>query len=320
LDFPRLADTITRVDTALRGAVAASVNRMLTMRNWLIGMYIVEYEQNGNDRAAYGENLIPRLAERLNHARGFSGRNLRTFREFYREYPKILQSVTAELSSLKIEGVQIWQLPTAKLRNDENNQSVSDISAKPETLVKHFSFTHFVELMRLTDPLKRAFYEIEGIKGCWSVPQLKRQIESLLYKQKLMGFLLRRIFNCAEKLFYYFRVKGMAGVERNDHADVVFKINAVTAFATHKRKTCFKKHLFRLGSGKARQLRQHTPQDLKSLSHYAKAPPVPLGKGFQDTGLRPRGYSSLLRQWSCPVYSILRVQGKRRNSHVRLFQ
>jgi hypothetical protein len=200
LDFPHLAETITRVDTALRGAAAASVNRMLTMRNWLIGMYIVEYEQNGSDRAAYGENLIPRLAERLNHARGFSGRNLRTFREFYREYPKILQSVTAELSSLKIEGVQIWQLPTAKstlspiwqkpsakLHNEITNQAVTDIFPSPEKLIKHFSFSHFVEIMRISDPLKRAFYEIEGIKGCWSVPQLKRQIESLLYERTGMS-------------------------------------------------------------------------------------------------------------------------------------
>jgi hypothetical protein len=106
LDFPQLAETITRVDTALRGAAAASVNRMLTMRN--------------------------------------------------------------------IEGIQIWQLPTAKstlspiwqkpsakLHNEIANQAVTDISPSPEKLMKYFSFSHFVELIRLSDPLKRAFLKMK---------------------------------------------------------------------------------------------------------------------------------------------------------------
>jgi hypothetical protein len=181
LDFSRLAETISHVDTALRGAAAASVNRMLTMRNWLIGMYIVEYEQNGSDRAAYGATLIPRLSQRLRERRGFSERNLWLFRDFYLSYPQFLNIVRTELTALKVNHLQILQLPTAEslttsihqvatdeLRISDNIQSVNDISQSPETLVKHFSFTHFVELMRLTDPVKRAFYEIEGIKGCWT--------------------------------------------------------------------------------------------------------------------------------------------------------
>jgi predicted nuclease of restriction endonuclease-like (RecB) superfamily len=213
-NFEQLAIIIGQLHTSLRGSAAASVNRMMTMRNWMIGMYIVEYEQKGEDRAQYGANLIPRLAQRLNDIRGFSGRNLEMFRKFYREYPQISQLVTAELSSLKINGLQIpqtpsaelsplksdglqiqqlptvesksspiWQLPTAKLYNTNANQSIRNISPDPEKLLKHFSFSHFIELMRLDDPLKRAFYEIEGIKGCWSVAQLKRQIESLLYER-----------------------------------------------------------------------------------------------------------------------------------------
>ena len=109
---------------------------------------------------------------------------------------KISQKISAELSSLKTQGLQIqqlptakskpspiWQKPSAKLHNNINNQSVSDFSPQPVQLIKHFSFSHFVELMRISEPLKRTFYEIEGIKGCWSVPQLKRQIESLLYER-----------------------------------------------------------------------------------------------------------------------------------------
>jgi DUF1016 N-terminal domain len=132
-NFEQLATIIGQLHTSLRGAAAVSVIRM-TMRNWMIGMYIVEYKQKGEDRAQYGSNLIPRLAQRLNDIRGFSGRNLEMFRKLYREYPQISQLVIAELSRLKINELQIPQMPSAEL-----------------------------------SPLKRAFYEIEGIKGCWSV-------------------------------------------------------------------------------------------------------------------------------------------------------
>jgi predicted nuclease of restriction endonuclease-like (RecB) superfamily len=200
LDFSHLAKTISQVDTALRGAAAASVNRMLTMRNWLIGMYIVEYEQNGSDRAKYGEALLRSLVERLKSEgiKGMSFTNLNLFRQFYRTYPQIIQEAAelfriTDLNELKLPIIQkpseqlvlppIWQKPSAKLHNEITNQAVTDISPSPEKLIRHFSFSHFVELMRISDPLKRAFYEIEGIKGCWSVPQLKRQIESLLYER-----------------------------------------------------------------------------------------------------------------------------------------
>ena len=53
-NFEQLATIIGQLHTSLRGAAAASVNRMMTMRNWMIGMYIVEYEQRGEDRAKYG--------------------------------------------------------------------------------------------------------------------------------------------------------------------------------------------------------------------------------------------------------------------------
>jgi predicted nuclease of restriction endonuclease-like (RecB) superfamily len=200
MDFNLLSQTISDLNQSLRGAAAASVNRMLTMRNWLIGMYIVEYEQNGSDRAKYGEGLLRSLAERLNRKglKGMSFTNLNLFRQLYRMYPQIIQEATellraANLKGLKLPIIQtaseqlvsspIWQKPSAKLHNRVSNQAVTDISPSPEKLMKHFSFSHFVELMRISDPLKRAFYEIEGIKGCWSVPQLKRQIESLLYER-----------------------------------------------------------------------------------------------------------------------------------------
>jgi hypothetical protein len=174
MNFDNLAKSISELNQSMRGAAAASVNKMLTLRNWLIGMYIVEYEQKGEDRAEYGSNVIPKLSLRLSDVHGFSERNLRLFREFYRVYPQIAQLVTAELSKMKIEGLlipqkasaefvpQIRQEPTAEFESIKK-QAVIEYSPQPEKLIKHFSFTHFVELMRLSDPFKRAFYEIEGI-------------------------------------------------------------------------------------------------------------------------------------------------------------
>jgi predicted nuclease of restriction endonuclease-like (RecB) superfamily len=180
---------------------------MMTMRNWMIGMYIVEYEQKGEDRAKYGSGLLRSLSDKLAQTdlKGFSQTNLKLFRQFYIEYPQfgplfemqkkaIGQKPSDQLTMLPKEisqapsdqfannSLQIQQKPSAEF-NPINNQCVSKLSPQPEQLIKHFSFSHFVELMRLNDPLKRAFYEIEGIKGCWSVPQLKRQIESLLFER-----------------------------------------------------------------------------------------------------------------------------------------
>jgi predicted nuclease of restriction endonuclease-like (RecB) superfamily len=213
MDFNLLSKTISALNQSLRGAAAASVNRMLTMRNWLIGMYIVEYEQNGKDRAQYGGGLLEKLSCDLSGKaiKGMSVAALKNCRQFYRTYPQIIQEATelfaaANLKGFKLPIIQkpseqlgsssILQLPTAEsgkmpirqeatgeLHRTNRIQSVNDISPRLEILLKHFSFTHFVELMRISDPLKRAFYEIEGIKGCWSVPQLKRQIESLLYER-----------------------------------------------------------------------------------------------------------------------------------------
>ncbi len=184
-DFKQLTANIGNLHNTLRRAAAGSVNRILTFRNWLIGRHIIEYEQSGSDRAAYGENLLVRLAQQLRGKRGFSERNLQLFREFYRMYPQISQVISSQLSLLST-AIEIPQSVTAELQPVENNKITSH-SPSAELLVRHFSFTHFVELMRLPDPLKRSFYEIEGIRGCWSVSQLKRQIGSLLYERTVMS-------------------------------------------------------------------------------------------------------------------------------------
>ena len=191
-NFEQLATIIGQLHTSLRGAAAASVNRMMTTRNWMIGMYIVEYEQKGEDRAKYGDRLLRSLSERLTSdgIKGMSFTNLNLFRQFYRTYPEIIQVVSEFLrvSAFENSEGQIIQKASEQLQLSTQLTEINSVKDKsglpePALLLRHFSYSHFVELLRIQEPIKRSFYEKEGIKGCWSVPQLKRQIESLLYER-----------------------------------------------------------------------------------------------------------------------------------------
>ena len=157
---------------AQRQAVHA-VNVALTLRNWLIGYYIFEYEQHGGDRAKYGERLLDNLSQdfRKRMGRGFGRRNLFLFREFYLRYP-IVQSLIAQL------GITLPQPPSVSF-------TPLDWQDDPyfTRLFQELSWTHFIELIRIDDSLKRAFYEVEMLNNRWSVRELKRQIASLLYER-----------------------------------------------------------------------------------------------------------------------------------------
>ena len=97
--FDELVTSVLRThQTAQSGAIRA-VNQMATLRNWLIGCYIVVYEQKGSDRAKYGDRLLKRLEERLN-TRGLNETLFRNSRTFYNLYPQIAElfSISATAS------------------------------------------------------------------------------------------------------------------------------------------------------------------------------------------------------------------------------
>ena len=213
MNFKLLAESISSLHDGLRRAAAGSVNRLLTARNWLIGYYLIEYEQNGKDRAKYGAELLKRLSEKLSalDVAGMSFSNLKSFRQFFLAYRSLYPAIQKEITlvspsfsqgttgqskkgpikkSQKASGLfPKWLEIVQKKPFDmvDSNEKLPLISPGPLMLLSHFSFSHFVELMRLEDHNKRAFYEVEGIKGVWSVPQLKRQIESLLYERTGMS-------------------------------------------------------------------------------------------------------------------------------------
>ncbi|MBM3238072.1 DUF1016 domain-containing protein [Candidatus Poribacteria bacterium] len=175
MNYSELVEAIGYIHKNAQYHAVQAVNTSITIQNWLIGYYIVEYEQQGSDRAQYGEKLLQQLSEDLTQrlGRGFSERNLRLFRQFYRTY-------------------SIWQSVIAKSQADSPMLSPglnTHVNITPEqeklsqNLLQKVTWTHFIELIRIDDPLKRSFYEVETLKNRWSVRELKRQIDSLLFER-----------------------------------------------------------------------------------------------------------------------------------------
>ena len=174
LTFNTLISSIQQVHGEMAAQASKAVNISLTLRNWVIGYYILEYEQNGTDRAMYGEKLLFSLSKKLTKAglERVSDRELRRYRTFSMVYPQIWESVTPKFKSLGSDGtIPIRESVTPKLM------------VPGKILAEKLSFTHLAELIKIDDNLKRTFYEIECIKGCWSVRELKRQIASLYYER-----------------------------------------------------------------------------------------------------------------------------------------
>ena len=176
MDYEQLVTAIDSASQALLGRAAKAVNQALVVRNWLIGAHLLEFEQSGQDRATYGERLLSNLSADLK-ARGLKGLGismLKNCRQFYRLYPGIRQSLAGELGTIAMRP-EIGQSAIGELD--------PDLPALPPEHLLRLSWTHFIELIRIDDPLKRAFYEAECLQGNWSIRQLQRQIGSLLYER-----------------------------------------------------------------------------------------------------------------------------------------
>ena len=97
--FTSLTETIRQIHDEFAAQASRAVNVSLTWRNWLIGFYIREYEQNGTDRAKYGDSLLDRLSEALSSSdlKRMDVRELRRYRQFYIVYPRIRETLTPKI-------------------------------------------------------------------------------------------------------------------------------------------------------------------------------------------------------------------------------
>jgi len=158
VSFGDLTNAVINVHLCSYQSAVKAINRYATMRNWLIGFFIVEYQQKGKDRAVYGERLLKRLEESLD-TRGLNVTLFQNCRQFYACYPQV-----AELFHFKIQPTALGELVT-----DGN------------TLVSRLSFAHITELTHVKDATTRLFYEKECIKCGWSVRELHRFIVTNLH-------------------------------------------------------------------------------------------------------------------------------------------
>ena len=172
------------------------VNYAYTLRNWLIGMYLFEYEQKGQDRAEYGDNLYRNIAKNLKErkVKGMSYTSLHTFKKFFQTYPSIVQLLPKQFLNAKNQHFVIIQSLTEQFKpvNNEIFQSLirkSDNDVKtisvenPSLFLSKISFTHIVEFLKFDNPIQRSFYEIQTIKNNWTVRQLQREINAMLYER-----------------------------------------------------------------------------------------------------------------------------------------
>ncbi|MCQ2319199.1 MAG: PDDEXK nuclease domain-containing protein [Bacteroidales bacterium] len=166
-----LASRIEALITEARTKVVSYVNTAMVYTYYEIGRMIVEDEQGGEERAAYGKNLLNELSKRLTHrfGKGWSVENLTLMRKFFITY----------------------------------SNSV-DIKSEPENrkqCLRNFqlSWSHYLKLMRISDPDERSFYEIEATQNHWSLRELERQFDSSLYERLALSRNKEQILQLSKK-------------------------------------------------------------------------------------------------------------------------
>ncbi len=157
--YSELVENIGFTIQQARENVIRAINTELVKANWEIGKHIIEFEQNGKDRAEYGSSLLTNLARdlKIKHGKGFSKSNIYLCRQFYLKY-------------------QIFQTVSGKL-----------------------SWSHYAELLTISDDHARMFYEKQAITENWSFRELKRQIDSSLFQRIALSKDKNEILRLASK-------------------------------------------------------------------------------------------------------------------------
>ena len=199
------SDGIAALLEEARRQSARHVNAILTATYWEIGRRIVEFAQQGEARAEYGDEVLGKLSRDLTKkfGRGFAHDNLQRMRLFYQAWP--VETIYATLSRKSLE-LKIVQAASEKFLLAEKSQTLSAESGKPiyatvsrkseidtelylEALCHAFplSWSHYVRLLSVEKPEARKFYETESLRGGWSVRQLDRQVSTLFYERTALA-------------------------------------------------------------------------------------------------------------------------------------
>jgi predicted nuclease of restriction endonuclease-like (RecB) superfamily len=190
-DFELVVGAIVNIHSECIKHAERAVSLGVTLRNWVIGLYIFEYEQRGSDRAQYGVRVLDVLSTRLmrDGVEGIAPRSLRQYRQFYLAYPELCRTRVGASCAGNLSPLPIWQTVSAKLRElrpagcTPHTPMASGPLVDPELLLSRLSFSHFAELITIEKQEERAFYEIECLRGAWSVRELKRQIGASYFER-----------------------------------------------------------------------------------------------------------------------------------------
>ncbi len=169
--YETIFDDVASVIDVAQASAVRSVNAIMTAAYWLIGQYIVEFEQAGSKRANYGKEIVKRLATDLSarFGRGFSVSNIWQMRAFYLAWP-----IPKEISG---EHVNPPILQTLSV--ESSLRHIASLFLLP--------WSAYVRLLSVKNKHARNFYEAEALRGSWSVRQLDRQINSQFYERTALS-------------------------------------------------------------------------------------------------------------------------------------
>jgi predicted nuclease of restriction endonuclease-like (RecB) superfamily len=184
--------------SAARNQVVRQTNSVMVFTYFHLGRLIVENEQGGKTKAAYGEKLMSELSNQLTKSfgNGFSKRNLELMRLFYTAFKDkdnvlpITQTVSAQFKPAKTQTVST-QLIQSSITETQYQKSFADVFP--------LSWSHYVMLCRIKDKNERSFYEIESSQGNWSVRELQRQFDSGLYERLTLSKNKKQVKQLAKK-------------------------------------------------------------------------------------------------------------------------
>ena len=167
------------------------VDRILVIRNWLLGKRIAEEELSGTYADRYGEKIISELARTLTkqYGKGFDKRSLYLYVQFYQAYPKIVNSLRS----------QSHDTDDKNIVNSLRSQSLMALDSIVLTGIM-LSWTHYRTLMQVTDPNARAWYEKEAYEQTWSVRTLQRNISTQYYDRMLLSHNSKAVENEMKQL------------------------------------------------------------------------------------------------------------------------
>ena len=186
-NFSRLVGLCKETHVEMQKGAARIAGNLLAVRNWMIGSYIVEFEQNGSDYAQYGSSTLKKLSAVLAESggRGFSVDSLELIRRFYLAYRGILSAPdNSETVSRNLPFLNSETVSRCRVVSMESMERLGVLSVLPSLMqTLNLTWSHYVTLMTITSPEERRFYEIEAATNGWSVRELERQLASSLYER-----------------------------------------------------------------------------------------------------------------------------------------